>query len=217
MINLVGTSAATAMAVVGVRAYRQHCGLLTSPKSRQDPAYAAGVGAPWAMDNDAFTGFVAEPFVRMMMRWRYVPNCLFVVAPDAIQNARLTLEYFSIWRDVIKAFGLPVAFVLQNGMHEHRVPYEWCDAIFIGGDNLFKYSSYVDSVAAEAQRRGLWVHNGRVNGRKRIAYSRAIGCSSFDGTGYAIEPGRIGRELSWWASPEITNIQPALVGLEGLS
>lgn len=207
MINLVGTSPKTAAAAIGVQAYRQHCGLLTSAKSAQNPAYAAALGAVWAMDNDAFTGFKAEPFLQRLAQWRYVPRCVFVVAPDAIQDAATTLAYFWLWQPVIKAFGLPVAFVLQNGMSCHRMPWDYIDAVFIGGSTDFKYTRYVAGVVREAKWRGLWVHNGRVNSQQRINHSRAIGCDSFDGTGYAIEPGRIKKELDWWTTEETNDIQ----------
>lgn len=210
MINLIGTSPRTAAATIGVHAYREYCGLLTSPKSAQNPAYAAALGAAWAMDNDAFTGFQAQPFLHRLTQWRYAPGCRFVVAPDVVQDATKTLAGFWIWQPVIHAFKLPVAFVLQNGMHEHRIPWEYMDALFIGGSTDFKYTRYVGAQVAEAKRRGKWVHNGRVNSRQRIHHSRAIGCDSFDGTGYAIEPARIKSELPWWTTASTNDIQFAL-------
>lgn len=210
MINLIGTSPKTAVAAIGVNAYREHCGLLTSPKSRQNPANAAALGAPWAMDNDAFTGFKARPFLERLTQWRYAPGCRFVVAPDVIQDATKTLACFWIWQPVIHAFNLPVAFVLQNGMHEHRIPWDYIDALFIGGSTDFKYTRYVAKQVAEGKRRGKWVHNGRVNSRQRIHHSRVIGCDSFDGTGYAIEPARIKREIHWWSELSDLDVQFAL-------
>lgn len=209
MINLVGTSPLTAIRSAGLQNYVAHCGLLTSAKSKQDPAYASGVGAAWAMDNDAFTGFNAAPFIQYLRKWRYVPGCLFVVAPDVIQDAAKTLAAFWVWQPVIKAFGLPVAFALQNGMHVHRIPWEYCEALFIGGSSDFKATPYIAEVVREGKRRGKWVHNGRVNGWKRHQHSRAIGCDSVDGTGYAIEPGRIARELHWWTTDMGYDIQLA--------
>jgi hypothetical protein len=201
MINLVGTSPKTAMNALGVLRYRQHSGLLTSPKSAQNPAYAAAVGAKWAMDNDAFTGFEPRRFLECLTQWRYVPGCLFVVAPDVIQNAGRTLEYFWWYQPIIAAFGLPVAFVLQNGMHNYHIPWAYCDALFIGGSTDFKYTPYVRWAVAEAGKRGKWVHNGRVNSKQRIWHSALIGCDSFDGTSYAIAPGRIAKEFDWWVNP----------------
>lgn len=210
MINLVGTSPKTAINSVGLTNYVNHCGLLTSAKSKQNPAYAASVGARWAMDNDAFTGFKSEPFLRYLAQWRYVPGCLFVVAPDVIQDAQKTLAAFWVWQPVIKAFNLPVAFVLQNGMHEYRIPWEYLDAVFIGGSSDFKATSWVAWAVSEAKKRRKWVHNGRVNGKARHQHSIAIGCDSVDGTGYAIEPGRIGRELDWWTVDRGLDVQYTL-------
>lgn len=210
MINLVGTSPKTAIEKIGVVAYRDHCGLLTSPKSAQNPAYAAAVGARWAMDNDAFTEFRADKFIMRLQQWRYVPNCLFVVAPDVIQDARGTLHNFWLWQPVIKAFGLPAAFVLQNGITMDTVPFDYADALFVGGDDMFKQSPLICSIVREAKRRNLWVHHGRVNGRNRIQQSILWGCDSIDGTGYAIDPSRIKNELHLWTTQYHTHYQPTL-------
>jgi len=207
MRNFIGTSPKTAMSKVGVESYRKHCGLITTPHSRQNTAHAAGVGASWIMDNGAFTEFKPRSFMDCLQSWQFVPNCAFVVAPDAIQDASNTLAYFWLWQPVIKSFRLPVAFVLQNGMNNHHVPYEFTDAIFIGGSTDFKYTPYVANIVKEAKRRGLHVHNGRVNSRSRINHSHAIGCDSFDGSGYAIDPSRITREIHWWSSPQLLPVQ----------
>jgi hypothetical protein len=40
----------------------------------------------------------------------------------------------------------------------------------------------VEQVVAEARQRGIWVHMGRVNSLRRLAYAASIGCDSIDGT-----------------------------------
>lgn len=207
MKNFVGTSPKTAINKIGLVNYRQHCGLITTPYSKQNPAHAAAVGASWIMDNGAFTEFKPSAFMSCLQSWRFVPHCQFVVAPDAIQDAKTTLDYFWLWQPVIQAFNLPVAFVLQNGMHEYRVPYKFVDALFIGGSTDFKFTSYVASVVKEANRRDIWTHNGRVNSKIRIQHSMAIGCDSFDGSGYAIDPSRIASEFSWWTTDHQKPVQ----------
>jgi hypothetical protein len=112
-------------------------------------------------------------------------------APDMVQNHAKTLKRFKIWERIIHGLGFPVAFTIQNGCNVWDVPWDKCEAIFIGGNNLYKYSPAVRQIVQEANRRGKWVHNGRVNTPERIIYSRNIGCTSFDGTGYSIYPPKI--------------------------
>lgn len=98
---------------------------------------------------------------------------------------------FWIWREIIHAYGYPVAFTLQNGVTINTVPFDYCEALFIGGDNRFKYSDEVRAIVAEAKRRGLWVHGGRVNTPGRITWYQSIGVDTFDGTGFGIDPSKI--------------------------
>jgi hypothetical protein len=58
------------------------------------------------------------------------------------------------------------------------------DALFIGGSTDWKLGPAARTLVREAKRRGLWVHMGRVNSLKRIAYAAEIGCDSIDGTGW---------------------------------
>ena len=58
------------------------------------------------------------------------------------------------------------------------------DALFIGGSTDWKLGAATRALVREAKRRGLWVHMGRVNSLKRIAYTAEIGCDSIDGTGW---------------------------------
>lgn len=40
-------------------------------------------------------------------------------------------------------------------------------------------------ICREGKRRGLWIHGGRVNSRRRIRYMLGLGCvDSIDGTGF---------------------------------
>jgi hypothetical protein len=127
-----------------------------------------------------------------LQRKRSIANtCLWFNAPDVVQNGRATLANFWYWREIIHAFGFPVAFTLQNGMENQRIPWGMFEALFIGGSTRFKYTDYVRGVVQEANKRGVWVHNGRVNTPERIIYSRQIGCNSFDGTNYTINPSMI--------------------------
>jgi hypothetical protein len=56
-------------------------------------------------------------------------------------------------------------------------------ALFIGGaTDQFKLGPEVEAIVAEARARNVWVHMGRVNSLRRLAYAASIGCDSVDGT-----------------------------------
>jgi hypothetical protein len=165
--------------------YARHCGMLTSPRNRKNPHEAIALGARWAADNDCFVEFAPRRIIEWLQQYRAIAHtCLWFNAPDVVQNADATLFNFWIWQPIIQAYGFKVAFTLQNGMERHQVPWQYCAAVFIGGSDAFKYSDYVHETVREANKRGIWVHQGRCNSIQRINYSQAIGCDSFDGTGY---------------------------------
>ena len=86
-----------------------------------------------------------------------------------------------LWRH-----GLPPAYVLQEpGVeYEHSwIPWGAMRALFIGGATTeFKLGPQVEAIVTEARHRGIWVHMGRVNSLRRLAYAASIGCDSIDGT-----------------------------------
>jgi hypothetical protein len=192
MINLIGGSIARKW-----ESQKQNIGFLTSPRQNNHPKQAYERGMLWGMDNDCFVSYDAAAILKSLDKWRGIPGCVFANAPDVVRQHEPTLTMFWYWQPIIAAFGYPVAFTLQNGVTLDSVPFDYCDALFIGGDNEFKFSPLVRSIVAEAKKRGKWVHNGRVNSAVRIVYSRAIGCDSFDGTGYLIEPDKIRQHLPY--------------------
>lgn len=178
------------------RIYAQHCGMLTSPRNRKNPHGAIDLGAKWAADNDCFIEFNPRRIIEWLQQNQAIaPTCLWFNTPDVVRNASATLFNFWIWQPIINAFGFKVAFTLQNGMEQNQIPWDYCAAVFIGGDNAFKYSEYVRGIAAETIQRGLWLHMGRVNSVQRIIYSKSIGCHSFDGTNYTRYPFEVADHL----------------------
>lgn len=156
------------------------------------------LGAVWAADNDCFTEYNPERIHRWFKRWQpYAPSCLFFNCPDVIKDATGTLERFVIWKPIIKGLGWRVAFTVQNGMHNYTIPYDEIDALFIGSSDDVKYSDYMRGVIQEAKKRGLWVHNGRVNTISAIRLSAAMGCDSFDGTGYVKDASKVANHLPY--------------------
>jgi hypothetical protein len=72
------------------------------------------------------------------------------------------------------------------------------DVLFIGGDTEWKLGPVASDLAAQAKRRGKWVHMGRVNSEKRLRYADAIGCDSADGTYLTFGPDvNLPKTLAW--------------------
>jgi len=54
----------------------------------------------------------------------------------------------------------------------------------------------------EAKRRGLHVHMGRVNSRRRAHYAASIGCGSYDGTsGCKFPDANLAKQTAWAREP----------------
>lgn len=196
MLNLVNRAPHSIVSLIGADAYRTQCGLLTSVGSRHHPRHAIAYGAAWALDNDCFKVYKPDAIRRALKRYAGLPNCLFAVVPDVWADAEATLLMFQSWLGEYQAYGYPVAFAAQDGIERSRIPWDSFQCLFIGGSNSFKYSQALRDVVAEAKRRGKWVHHGRVNTPQRILYSATIGCDSFDGTHYTIEPASVKKHLA---------------------
>lgn len=116
-------------------------------------------------------------------------RCLFATAPDVVADPVTTLAESLPWLPRIRELGVPAAFVAQDGCENgDLIPWGSFDVLFIGGSTDWKLSPTAACVAHEAKTRGLRVHMGRVNSRRRVQYARAIGCDSVDGTRIAFGP-----------------------------
>lgn len=169
-------------------------GVLFSPTNRNSASLTPG--RVWAIDNGAFAGFDAGPFVDLLARLRTVPGCRFVVAPDVVEDAGATMRLFEVWEPMIRSLGYPVALAAQDGLTVPDVPWRRIDALFIGGSTEWKLSREVDSLLAFAAARGLWRHVGRVNTRRRMRHFWGL-CDSADGSGFSRWPKR-GRQATRW-------------------
>jgi hypothetical protein len=142
---------------------------------------------PWAADNDCFNGGLdAAAYFDMLDALRDrapVGDCLFVTVPDAVADPIGTLRGWLRWSEGVRRRGLPLGFVAQDGCERGLVPPWWSfDALFVGGSTEWKLGPDAERLVREAKERGKWVHVGRVNSAKRIAYAASIGCDSVDGT-----------------------------------
>jgi hypothetical protein len=137
---------------------------------------------PWACDNDGFQGVNIPRFLKMLATVANQDGCLFVLSPDVVGDWEQTESLWATYAPVIRACGLPVGYALQNGVPFSTAAVSLSDALFIGGDDEFKYSEHVKSMVRVAKLAGQWVHMGRVNSISRIRYAGSIGCDSIDGT-----------------------------------
>lgn len=112
-------------------------------------------------------------------------NLLWVVVPDAPCDARATLERFTHWAALLSH--LPLAYCVQDGAEDVGIPWHWPNlkCLFMAGSTEYKMSQEMADICREGKKRGLWIHAGRVNSRKRIRYMRGLEIvDSIDGTGF---------------------------------
>lgn len=168
----------------------------------------AEAGFVWAADNGAFSGLDESAFVGMLDAIAGLPGCRFVAVPDVVADAGATLDLWHRWLPRVSATGHPPALVAQDGLSSAGVPWSELGALFIGGSTAWKMSAEAARLAREAIGRGLWVHMGRVNSRRRYDYGRALGCHSCDGSSLSRwRSTRLRDALAWGDRP----IQEALV------
>ncbi|RSN14841.1 hypothetical protein DMH25_07855 [Streptomyces sp. WAC 01325] len=114
--------------------------------------------------------------------------CQWAVAPDVPMDADATLAESLPWLERIRALGVPAAFAAQDGSEHRLLPWDRIDVLFLAGSARWKTSPAAHRLALEARERGLAVHMGRVNSRRRLRLAQAFGCTSCDGTYLAFGP-----------------------------
>lgn len=149
-------------------------------------------GVAWAADNNAFVGFNEVQFRSMLVRIVRGVRCegwpapAFVTQPDVVASHTETMKLFGYWNRVMCLPEINRAFVLQDGaelLGWRAVPWDYCEALFIGGSTEFKLGTFAAEMAHRARLMGKWVHMGRVNSVRRALYAQRIGCHSIDGSG----------------------------------
>lgn len=177
-------------------------GHLIVPKQWNDPA-TLDLSRPHAFDNGAFSGFDPGAFVRMLeayQPYQAYQTCKFVVAPDVVADAAMTRRLWPFWARLIHGLGWPLAFVAQDGLSPEQVPWTEIAALFIGGSTAYKESDDVRSLCGYAKARGIWVHWGRVNGKRRYELALKAGADSIDGTGFSWYPNTRIPMVDEWAT-----------------
>jgi len=140
----------------------------------------------WGADSGLFSTKGAREFNQAKyLTWlstRDRSNCLFAPAPDVYADWDATLKASRPVLPEIRRRGFKAALILQDGATPETVPWGEFDVLFIGGTTEFKLSTEAARIARQAHDRGVWVHMGRVNSYKRLAYAASIECDSADGT-----------------------------------
>lgn len=156
-------------------------------------------GWRWAADNGCFNArWDKKIWLRWLINVSGDPRCLFAVVPDVVGDHGATLERWRIWWHVVHNLDYRPAFVCQDGCVVGEVPWTECGAVFLGGSTEFKLSGEAGAIVAEANRRGIWSHMGRVNSLKRLRIAEAMGCDSADGTYLAFGPDKNMPKLAGW-------------------
>jgi hypothetical protein len=143
-------------------------------------------GWTWAADNGCFSdNWNADKWRRWL---ESTSGAIFATAPDVVADAAATRQRWDEWHDVVTGTGHAPAYVIQDGQDDVDVPWGDMAAIFVGGSTAYKLSESARRHVAEAKRRGLWAHMGRVNSFNRLRLADDWGCDSADGTFLAFGP-----------------------------
>lgn len=178
---------------------------LVQPREYTRLADTPAQGLLWAADNDCFNGGL-DPvaYYDMLDACKGVPGCQWVTLPDVVCDPIETIRLMGVWHRGLLRRGLPMAFVAQDGMESltHRVPWHLVRCLFIGGSTEWKLSDAAAHLVRAAKRRGLLVHAGRVNSRRRYQHFAALGADSFDGTGACrFRDTNLPKYLHWTTQP----------------
>lgn len=169
-------------------------GWITSP--RESIARRHLLQRPWVMDNGVFTGLFDESVWKKTLDKLspYQQTCLFIVTPDVVADSKETEKKWVQYSPLIKDMGYKAGFVAQDGCLS--IPDD-ADALFIGGSTHFKLSTAAMNLVHCSIQKGLWIHMGRVNSKRRFHYAESIGCHSVDGTCIAIAEKNKYKIISW--------------------
>lgn len=197
--------------VARMTTYREHLGVLLTPKNRNSVKAVLATGLPWAIDNGAYSGFNAHAFVRLCLKAEGRPRLLWVACPDVVGDAARTLVDFCRWQPALRLLNLPVALVGQDGLEDLHVPWDLFTCLFLGGSTEWKLSHAAWDLAREAKRRGKLVHMGRVNSLRRMRIAQVFGCDSIDGSSASMFGDKYIHKYCRWIKHRIVG-QPMLIG-----
>jgi hypothetical protein len=112
-------------------------------------------------------------------------NLLWATVPDVPFDAHATAKRWALWAPTMSS--LPLALCVQDGAGDVGIPWNWPNlrCLFMAGSTEYKLSSEMAEICREGKRRGLYIHCGRVNSRKRIRYLLGLDfVDSIDGNSF---------------------------------
>lgn len=140
---------------------------------------------PYALDNGAYSAFSKGiPFdalaYRKLLEWTLPQPVkpIWALVPDCVGNREETMRMWHQYKPMVRGFGIPLAFAVQDGMGMADVPSD-ASVVFVGGSTQWKRDTAP-----------LWcrafprVHIGRVNTYRWLRYYEDCGAESCDGTGW---------------------------------
>lgn len=153
----------------------------------------------WGADNGCFAKGEAFDVEEWLAWLAALPRdrCLFAVAPDVVGDAVATWARSEPYLPVLRDMGFPAALVTQDGFDAAAVDWTSFDCLFTGGTDEWKLSEAAHAAAAEAKRRGKWVHMGRVNSWKRVWAAASSSYDSVDGTFLKWTDRRLPELIGW--------------------
>lgn len=145
---------------------------------------------PYALDNGAYSAWARNTmfddvtFLALLEKVKlHIANGgaapLWLAVPDVVANAKATVGAWAKWAPLLRPYGWPLAFVVQDGMVRQDVPAD-ADFVFVGGTKPWKWAW----VPAFASWFGKRLHVGRVNQPAALEYLDQLGVGSCDGTGW---------------------------------
>lgn len=161
---------------------------------------------PYALDNNRFgswknnTGWNREQWEELL-DWAKLSgqNPLWALVPDVVGDREGTLCDWQEYAPVLKRFGWPLAFAVQDGMTHRDVPHD-ADVVFVGGSTEWKWTTFSDWCARFPR-----VHVGRVNTWRNLIRADKAGAESCDGTGWTRGDQRQWRALEAFVSGQRCN------------
>lgn len=161
--------------------YEGKLGHLYSPGGQRGPFKFM----PYALENGAYGAFVSRrewdhaAWVELL-EWARLSGQrpMWALVPDAVGDKAATLEAWHKYSPIVRRYGWPLAFAVQDGMEAKDVPSD-AQVVFVGGSTDWKWNSV-------AMWCGMFnrVHVGRVNSWKRLIQCDRLGAESVDGTGW---------------------------------
>ena len=171
----------------------------------------------WAADNGCFSKtarFDAGNWLAWLASLRDMrESCLFATTPDVRGDWEQSIKRSAPYLPTIAQLGYKVALVAQDGMPLQYLDVGGYDALFIGGNDEWKFSEEAYALAEKARKQGRWIHQGRVNSFSRLRGMRVAGFDSADGTFVKWGPDRNLPKVYDWLD-EINFNNPLLIDVD---